>query len=140
MGRRLRGRAILGIVAAALLAGGGWTAWTATARPHIVITPSAVDFGPIAERRTMQVEVRNAGRAPLRVLAVTSSCGCTVPAIGATTVAPRTTTQLAITFDPVAHGPQAGPARHSVYIRTNDPRTPEVEIEVSAVVLKVVDR
>lgn len=140
MGRRLRGRAILGIVAAALLAGGGWTAWTATARPHIVITPSAVDFGPIAERRTMQVEVRNAGRAPLRVFAVTSSCGCTVPAIGATTVAPRTTTQLAITFDPVAHGPQAGPARHSVYIRTNDPRTPEVEIEVSAVVLKVVDR
>ena len=136
---RLRRRAILG-VAAALLAVGGWAVWTATARPQIVVTPSSVDFGPIAERRIIQVEVRNAGRAPLRVLAVTSSCGCTVPAIGATTVAPRTATRLAITFDPVAHGPQAGPARHAVYVRTNDPRTPEVEIEVKAVVLKGVAR
>lgn len=133
-------RAVLGITAVVILAGGGWIAWTSTARPRIVIVPSAVDFGPIAERNTRHVEVRNAGRAPLRVLAVTSSCGCTVPAIGATTVAPRRTTHLAITFDPVAHGPQAGPARHAVYVRTDDPRTPEVEIEVSAVVLKGVVR
>jgi hypothetical protein len=135
----LRGRAILGI-AAALVVGGGWATWTATARPQIVVATSSVDFGPIAERRTMQVEVRNTGRAPLQVLAVTSSCGCTTPAIGATTLAPRATTHLAITFDPVAHGPQAGPATHAVYVRTNDPRTPEVEIAVTAVVLKGVAR
>src|SRR5574341_1160156 len=50
------------------------------------------------------------------------------------TVAAGGVATLAITFDPVAHGPVAGPARHAVYLRTNDPRTPEAEIEVRAVV------
>jgi hypothetical protein len=132
----MRQHALLGTVLAALLVGGGWVAWTATARPQIVVRPPTVDFGQVTERRTRILEVRNAGRAPLRVLAVTASCGCTTPQIGDATVAPGGTTTLSITFDPVAHGPQGGPARHAVYVRTNDPRVPETEIEVRAVVIK----
>jgi hypothetical protein len=121
---------------AVLLAAGAWTAWTLTARPEIVVARTSVDFGRITERRSQDVEVRNAGRAPLRVLAISSSCGCTTARIDATVLAPRTGTRLAITFDPAAHGPDPGPAQHAVYLRTNDGRTPETEIEVRAVVVK----
>lgn len=132
----MRRRALLGIVIAALLGGSGWMAWTATARPRIIVEPPAVDFGRVTEQRTRTLEIRNEGRAPLQVLAVTASCGCTIPRVGDMTVAPGRATTLSITFDPVAHGPQGGPARHSVYVRTNDPRVPEAEIEVRAVVMK----
>jgi hypothetical protein len=95
-----------------------------------------VNFGPLAERATKVVMVRNIGRAPLRILAISTSCGCTTAKIDSTTLAPNSAAALAITFDPVSHGPTPGPARHAVYLRTNDPRTPEAEVEVRAVVVK----
>ncbi|MDR7419302.1 MAG: DUF1573 domain-containing protein [Armatimonadota bacterium] len=119
-----------------LLAAGTWITWTGTARPEVVVARASVDFGPIAARRSQDVQIRNAGRAPLHVLAVTSSCGCTTARIGAALLPPGSGTQLTITFDPDAHGPDPGPAQHSVYLRTNDRRTPEAEIQVRAVVVK----
>jgi hypothetical protein len=127
---------IAAIAAAIVVAVGGWMAVRATARPRIMVSNPAVDFGPIAERETIRLEVRNMGRAPLRVLALTTSCGCTKAQIGASVIAAGGAEGLSITFDPVAHGPQTGPARHTVYIRTNDAHAPESEIEVRAVVLK----
>lgn len=118
------------------MAAGAWVAWTATARPRIVVSASVLDFGPVADRKTQTVEVRNAGRAPLKVLAVTSSCGCTTARIAATTLPSRGASPLEITFDAAAHGPKPGPAEHSVYVRTNDTRTPEVEITIRAIVVK----
>jgi hypothetical protein len=53
-----------------------------------------------------------------------------------TTVPPGRAARLTIAFDPDAHGPEEGPASHSVYVRTNDPRLPEAEVEVRAVVVK----
>lgn len=132
--RRVRLLALL--AGAAILSGAAWAAWTSTARPEIVVRPGALDFGPLGERATQTVEVRNAGRAPLQITGISSSCGCTTAASDAAVVAPRGTARLAVTFDPVAHGPEVGPARHAVYLKTNDPRVPEVEIEVRAVVLK----
>jgi hypothetical protein len=128
---------VLVLAVGVLIAGGAArVAWTASARPALRLESSTVDFGPLAERATKGVIVRNAGRAPLRILAVSSSCGCTTAVIDATILPPGGSAPLAITFDPVAHGPQPGPARHAVYVRTNDQRTPEAEIEVRAVVLK----
>lgn len=124
------------LAGAAILGGAAWATWTSTARPEIVVLPGALDFGPLAERATQTVEVRNAGRAPLRITGISSSCGCTTATSDAAVIAPRGTARLAVAFDPVAHGPEVGPARHAVYLRTNDPRVPEVEIEVRAVVLK----
>jgi hypothetical protein len=128
---------VLVLAVGVLIAGGAArVAWTASARPALRLEPAVLDFGPLAERMTKAVVVRNAGRAPLRVLAVSSSCGCTTAAITTSVVPPRSAARLEITFDPAAHGPQPGPARHAVYVRTNDQRTPEAEIEVRAVVLK----
>src|SRR3990172_1139328 len=48
-----------------LIAGGAArVAWTASARPALRLEPSTVDFGPLAERATKGVIVRNAGHAP----------------------------------------------------------------------------
>lgn len=128
------------MVAAGLLAAGGaaWAVWAYTARPAIVLDPIALDFGPLSAPmvQTRTVVVRNSGRAPLRIAAISSSCGCTTGAMDTTVISPGRTAQMRVTFDTVAHGPQTGPARHAVYLRTNDLRSPEVEIEVRAIVLK----
>ncbi len=133
----MRRRIPLLIPAALIIAVGVlWAARTMTARPSIVLDATTVDFGPLAVRATKVVMVRNAGRAPLRIVAISTSCGCTTAAIERTMLAPNSAGTLAITFDPSAHGPEPGPARHAVYLRTNDPRIPEVEIGVRAVVIK----
>ena len=113
-----------------------WAVWTAAAHPALRLEPSVVDFGPLAQRATRTIEVRNDGRAPLRVLGISTSCGCTTAVISASVLRARGGARLEITFDPAAHGPIPGPARHAVYVRTDDPKTPEAEVEVRAVVLK----
>ncbi|MDR7521563.1 MAG: DUF1573 domain-containing protein [Armatimonadota bacterium] len=125
---------------AVVAAGVVWLGQTAGGRPALVLETTAVDFGPLRERSTRFVELRNAGRKPLYILAISSSCGCTTAEADATVLVPGATARLAITFDPVAHGPQTGPARHAVYLRTNDVRAPEIEVEVRAVVLEATAR
>ncbi|MBM3469978.1 MAG: DUF1573 domain-containing protein [Armatimonadetes bacterium] len=143
MGQSRRVRALVvaaGLLVAGLLVVGGaaWAVWIYTARPAIALDPITLDFGhlsaPMVKTRT--VVVRNIGRAPLRIEAISSSCGCTTGKMDATVISAGRAAQMRVAFDTVAHGPQTGPARHAVYLRTNDPRNPEVEIEVRAVVLK----
>jgi hypothetical protein len=131
-------RLVIPAVTIGLIVFGGfiWTVRTVSVAPRAVLEPSALDFGPVNTRAIRTVTLRNAGRGSLRVLAVSTSCGCTTAAIEADTVPPRGTTRLTVTFDSAAHGPQAGPANHAVYLRTNDPRTPEAELPVYAVVVK----
>ncbi len=113
-------------------------AWTGlrAAPPRIAVSSASVEFGPIGSRAERTVQVRNLGRAPLVITAISSSCGCTTARIGKQELAPGEGADLTITFDVKAHGPQTGPAEHAVYLRTNDPKRPEVEIEVRAVVLE----
>jgi len=113
-----------------------WAVWTSAARPALRLEPPVVDFGPLAQRATRIIQVRNDGRAPLRVLGISTSCGCTTAVISMSVLQARGGARLEITFDPAAHGPVPGPARHAVYVRTDDPKTPEAEIEVRAVVLR----
>jgi len=132
-----RRAAVAALVAAVLLAGLLLlVARREPSHPAVALDPVAVDFGEVSAAASRTVLVRNLGRAPLQILSVSTSCGCTTAAIDRPTIPVRGAGQLTVTFDPVAHGPEAGPARHAVYLRTNDPRTPEVELEVRAVVVK----
>lgn len=128
------------VVAAGLLAAGGavWMVWIYTARPAVALDTTELDFGSLSAPmvKTRTVEVRNTGRAPLRIEAISSSCACTTGKMDASVIPPGDAASMRVTFDTVAHGPQTGPARHAVFLRTNDPRNPEVEIAVRAVVLK----
>ncbi len=127
-------RSILVTLAAVALAGGALLAARWTARPVVALDPPVADFGTLSAQATRTILVRNHGRAALRILGASSSCGCTTAALDRVMVPPGGAARLVVTFDPIAHGPDAGPARHVVYLRTNDPRTPEAELEVRAVV------
>lgn len=132
------GRRVAAVLAAAVLLVGALLAVARRGPPHptVALDPAAVDFGEVSATASRTILVRNIGRAPLQVLAVSTSCGCTTAAVDPSTIPPRGAGRLTVTFDPVAHGPETGPARHAVYVRTNDPRTPEAELEVRAVVVK----
>ncbi len=132
------GRRAAAILAAAVLLAGVLLAVArrGPSHPAVALEPVAVDFGEVSAPASRTVLVRNVGRAPLQVLSVSTSCGCTRAAVDRSTIPPRGAARLVVTFDPVAHGPQPGPARHAVYLRTTDPRTPEVELEVRALVVK----
>lgn len=135
-------RTVVVAVAAGVLAAGalGWAAWQGAwreaSRPALALDPPAADFGPLSARSTLTITVRNTGRAPLRIVAVSTSCGCTTAVVDPAVLPAGERARLTVTFDPDAHGPETGPARHAVYLRTDDPRTPEVEVEVRAVVVK----
>ncbi len=133
----MRRRAALLILTTLIIGAAGlWAVRSSTARPSVVLESTTVDFGPVAAPATKTVVVRNVGRAPLRVLGISTSCGCTTARIENMSMQPGSTARLTIIFDPVAHGPTGGPARHAVYLRTNDPRVPEAEVGVRAVVVK----
>jgi cytochrome c-type biogenesis protein len=109
--------------------------------PKIEVSPAVYDFGTIAE--TAQVEttisVHNAGESTLEILSVTTSCGCTKAQVADEKIEPGQTTTVKIIFDARSHvgerkTPQETPEAvvHAVYLRTNDPQRPEVEIEIRA--------
>ncbi|MDR7540420.1 MAG: DUF1573 domain-containing protein [Armatimonadota bacterium] len=132
------GRRVVAVLAAVVLLAGVLlvVARRGPSEPAVALDPVAVDFGEVSAPASRAVLVRNVGRAPLQILSASTSCGCTRAVVERSTIPPRGAARLVVTFDPVAHGPQAGPARHAVYLRTNDPRAPEVELEVRAVVVK----
>jgi hypothetical protein len=56
--------------------------------------------------------------------------------MSAQTIAPGELASLTVTFDPQAHTGAVGQFVHFVYLRTNNPATPEVEVQISAEVVE----
>lgn len=121
----------------------GVAAFAQAGPPTIEVSPTLHDFGTIAQ--TAQVEttisVRNAGGSTLEILNVTTSCGCTKARLEKEKLEPGQTTTLHILFDARSHvGEREAPltepeaVTHAIYLRTNDPEHPEVEIEIRATV------
>jgi hypothetical protein len=115
------------------LAGCGGTG----AAPQVAVSPTGYDFGPIGpEPVTTVFTVRNEGDGPLQIESVSTSCGCTTAQIEAQTIAPGTSAALTVTFDPQAHAGSVGQFVRYVYLRTDDPARPEVELEIRADVIE----
>lgn len=81
---------------------------------------------PVSRTLTIQ----NVGGGWLEILGVSTSCGCTTAAVNVSRLPAGRTATVTITFDPTAHGGQAGPFLRKVYLRTNDPATPEAVITI----------
>jgi hypothetical protein len=105
--------------------------------PDIAVEPSAYDFGeiPAAEPVTTRIQVRNNGRRTLHITGVRTSCGCTTAKVENDTLGPGETTDLAVTFDPLAHDGLYGPLLRIVYVQSDDPDVPELEIPINVTVL-----
>ncbi len=120
-------------VAAALLLAAGARAADDTKAPRIRVEPEAFDFGNVLPGKTLRKEftIRNFGNAPLELENVSTTCGCTAALAGAKTVEPGGSTPLRVTFETRRF---SGKVERKVLVRSNDPKTPLVEVKLGATV------
>lgn len=100
----------------------------------ISVEPKFYDFGTMKqqESRTTFIEVANRGAGLLVIANVEADCGCTVPTLTTSRLAPGESTRIEVRFDSKKfHGKQ----HKTVKIHSNDPLNPIVDFMVSADVL-----
>jgi len=102
--------------------------------PRIEIVPSSYDFGVIPYRAVeVSFTVRNTGGSPLKIEGVSTSCGCTRAEVKKEELLPGEETELLVTFDPnLMEERLTGRIYRVVYVKSNDPERPEVEVEIWA--------
>gem|GEM_PF-233482 len=91
----------------------------------------AIDVGsmPIDGRRVAVVTVENRGDTPVRIVGISTSCGCTSGEIDVQRIAAGVSATLSVTIDHAVM-PTAGPFAHAVFLATDQPANPEVIVDV----------
>ena len=105
----------------------------AAAAPRIQVEPESFDFGKAQPGKTLRKEftIRNFGDATLVIEVVSTSCGCTAAISAQSRVEPGGRTSLRVTFDTRTF---SGKVEKDVLVRSNDPKTPLLQVRVSATV------
>jgi hypothetical protein len=118
---------------AALVAVAAAAAEKPAAAPRIRIEPESFDFGKARPGETLRKDftIRNFGDAELVIENVSTTCGCTAALSVQSRVEPGGRTGLRVTFDTRNY---SGKVERQVLVRSNDPKTPLVEVRVSATV------
>ncbi len=109
------------------------------AQPQIrVLGDTVCDFDTIyqGEKREAIFEIMNTGNQPLLVQNIESSCGCTAALMSADLIAPNATARLVANFDSKG---LLGPMQKVVYVRTNDPVRPELQLGISGSVAQEIE-
>ncbi len=104
----------------------------------IELSATEFDFGtiPNTEPVSQVFQVRSVGGEKLEITGVSTSCGCTTAEIGSRSLSPGETTDLTVTYDPQAHDGATGEFMRVVYVRSNDPETPEASLTVRVTVVE----
>lgn len=107
--------------------------------PKIEISPEVYDFGEInyGEVVSYGFKVRNLGQAVLEIKRVATSCACTTAKIAKEKIEPGEEVELLVTYDSglmPLHG--SGREERIIYLRTNDPINPQVEVRIYATVIR----
>lgn len=108
------------------------------ARGQIELSATEFHFGtiPNTEPVSQVFQVRNAGDGPLEISSVSTSCGCTTAEVGSRQLAPDETSDLTVTYDPLAHDGATGEFMRIVYVRSDDPDTPEANLTIRVTVVE----
>lgn len=95
----------------------------------IEISPSEVDYGKVwsGEKAEKPVTIKNVGEAPLKILRVRASCGCTAAKPTKEILQPGETDILTVTYNTKK---PAKTINQTVTLETNDPDQPTVRIPV----------
>jgi hypothetical protein len=119
---------VAALVAATLAAGGD-----EKAAPRIRVEPDSFDFGRALPGKTLRKEftIRNFGDADLTIESVSTTCGCTAALAADRRVPPGGSTALRVTLETRTY---SGKVERQVLLRSNDPKTPLVQVRVSATV------
>lgn len=99
------------------------------APPRIVVEPSSQDLGERPQEfLELTYTVRNEGGSPLQIDKVSTSCDCTKATLDRDIIPPGESASLRVTLDPIEDN-LYGNILRVIYIRSNDPETPEAEVE-----------
>ncbi len=103
------------------------------AGPQIRVEPESFDFGHALPGKTLRKEftLRNTGDRELVIEGVSTSCGCTAAVIGKTKLKPGASSPLSVSFETRRY---LGLVERQVLVRSNDPKTPQLQIKVRATV------
>jgi hypothetical protein len=96
------------------------------------------DFGSIPSgpgNVSQTFYIQNIGTEALKISNVTTSCGCTKANLSSSIISPGTRADLTAIFDPDYHETE-GPVKRAIWLETNDPDQPVVEVNFTADVLK----
>ena len=124
-------RRLLSVAAAALavllLAVAAWAA------PAVAVPGAEYDFGTIFQGETVRHSFvfTNSGSAPLTIDKVSSSCGCTAALVSTKELAPGASGEIQTSFDSTRF---RGPVKKTVYLYTNDPARPLVQMYLKGTV------
>lgn len=108
-------------------------AGVALAAPAVNVPQPGHDFGTIYQGETVRhvFVFTNQGDAPLNVEKVTSSCGCTAALASAKVLAPGASGEIQASFDSTRF---RGAVSKTVYLYTNDPVQPMVQMQLKGTV------
>ncbi len=104
----------------------------------IEITPQSYDFGEVSYGNTVEhtFKIKNSGEEPLEIKRVATSCGCTTAKVGQDIIGPGEESDLRVVYDTDAMtGSHAqGRQERIIYVKSNDPLNPQVEVMIYAFV------
>ena len=106
---------------------------TAWAGPAVSVPELVHDFGAILQGDTARHRFvfSNTGDAPLNIEKLSSSCGCTAALASAKVLAPGEHGEIQTSFDSTRF---RGDISKTVYLYTNDPARPMVQLQLKAIV------
>lgn len=110
----------------------------AEAPAEINLSVAEYDFGTVPNNRPVSqaFEVRNTGRGELKITGVSTSCGCTTAEVDDRRLLPGEAARLAVVYDPQVHDGETGDFLRVVYVRSNDPETPEASLTIRVTVVE----
>jgi hypothetical protein len=102
-------------------------------RPNVDLPLAIWNWGeiPAVPAVVQTFPIQNTGDEPLLITRVVTSCGCTTASLSSSVIPPGQRADLTVTFDPNFHA-TVGPVNRLVWLQTNDPDMPQVEIRVDA--------
>jgi hypothetical protein len=105
---------------------------------QIALSATEFDFGTVPNTGPVSqtFQVRNTGDGPLQISGLSTSCGCTTAQVASLKLAPGDTTDLTVTYDPLAHDGATGEFMRIVYVRSDDPDTPEATLTIRVTVVE----
>ena len=111
---------------------------TAESPGQIELSATEFHFGtiPNTEPVSRVFEVRNVGASWLEITGVSTSCACTTAEVDDHRLAPNEVTDLTVTYDPQVHDGETGDFLRRVYIRSDDPTTPEASLTIRVTVVE----
>ena len=105
------------------------------AGPVIKFLDTAHDFGNVKEASgavSHDFRFTNTGDAPLVILSVTTSCGCTKPTFPKEPIEPGDTAIVKVTYNPTG---RPGEFDKNITVKSNSQKTPKSRLKISGVVL-----